>query len=147
MAVTRDQDVHELLTNLIHLDYDALEAYDVAIDRLEDPTASSRLREFRADHERHIRELSECMVEIGAEPPRGADYRRVLTQGKVYLGSISGTDAILKAMKSNEDDTTSEYERALADTRGFPNPRLREVLERCVEDERRHRSWIRTQIA
>lgn len=146
MAITSEQDLLELLGDLVRLDYDAIDAYDVAIDRLSDPTASSRLRELRADHERHVRELSEAIVELGGEPPRQGDYRKVLAQGRVYLASLTGTTAILKAMRANEEQILRRWEEAVEASRDLANPRLREVLERSLADERRHRSWLQTQI-
>lgn len=41
----------------------------------------------------------------------------VLTKGKVVLGGPMGDKAVLQAMKTNEDDTNTAYERALGDER------------------------------
>ena len=38
--------------------------------------------------------------------------KAILTQGKVVLADMFGDSAILKAMKTNEDDTVTAYDRA-----------------------------------
>ena len=69
----------------------------------------------------------------------------MLTQGKVAMGALFGDKAILKAMKSNEDDTNTAYERAIKhkDIDNAAGP----VLERGLADERRHRQWIEETLA
>jgi hypothetical protein len=48
--------------------------------------------------------------------------------------------AVLRAMKSNEDDTNTAYERAAA--RSDLTLELQALLRRSLDDERRHRAWI-----
>jgi hypothetical protein len=77
---------------------------------------------------------------MGATPPEGGDMKSLLTQGKVMLGSLVGDQAILEAMRSNEADTNTAYERAV----GHPGVEgaTREVLKRGLADERRHCEWV-----
>jgi uncharacterized protein (TIGR02284 family) len=93
-----------------------------------------------ADHERHVRELRPLVEHMGVSPATSPDIKAVLTRGKVQIGSLFGDRAILRAMKTNEDDTNRAYERANA------RPELpavvREVLQRNLADERRHREYI-----
>lgn len=134
------KDLTSLLSNLIQLDYDAVAAYEAAIDRLEDATAKTRLAEFRGDHERHTRDLSMLVRDLGGSPPTSGDFKAILTQGKVALGALMGDKPILQAMKSNEDQTNQAYEEAVK------HPELsaetRSLLEANLADERRHRAWI-----
>jgi uncharacterized protein (TIGR02284 family) len=136
----KEQDVMKLLVNLIELDYDAIEAYEAAIERLEDATSRSKLSEFMADHERHTVNLGTLVGEMGGTPPNKGDIKRVLTKGKVVLGNIAGDRGILAAMKMNEDDTNKAYERAAA-RQDLPGNVLA-VVTRNLTDERRHRAWI-----
>jgi len=68
----------------------------------------------------------------------------VVTQGKVLLAGLTGDRAVLKAMKSNEDDTNQAYERAASND--VVPARLRDVLRACLADERRHRSYIEEEL-
>jgi uncharacterized protein (TIGR02284 family) len=132
------------INDLIHLDSDAIEAYEAAIERLEDAQDRAKLGEFLADHRRHVHELRELVVALGGKPVHGADVKRYLTKGKVVLGSLAGDRAVLLAMKSNEDDTNAAYERAIS--RDGDDPQIRPLLEKNLADERRHRAWIERRL-
>lgn len=140
----KQRDPESLLEQLIKLDYDAIEAYDAAIERLDDDESKRHLSQFREDHRRHTQELSQFLRDYGEAPPTGPDFKRILTQGKVMLANLGGDRAILKAMKSNEDQTNTAYERA-NEHRDLP-PALMETLRKNLDDERRHRSWIERRI-
>jgi uncharacterized protein (TIGR02284 family) len=133
-------DFHVVLKSLISLDYDAAEAYQAAIERMESTEYKNKLTEFKADHERHIRELSDVARRMGIEPPMGPDMKAALAKGKVILMDIFGDRAVLMAMKTNEEDTNTAYERAL--NHKALDPQAREPITRGLEDERRHRAWI-----
>jgi uncharacterized protein (TIGR02284 family) len=139
-TVGTEDDVVELLRDLIKLDFDAADAYRAAIDRLENPAHREKLRSFLSDHERHTRNLAPFVSELGGTPPSEGSAKSLLTTGKVAIGSLAGDAAIIRAMKSNEDDTNTAYERACA--RADLKPAMRDVLQGNLADERRHRAWI-----
>ncbi len=138
--VGTEKEIISLLNDLTALDYDAIEAYEAAISRLSDPRCKAQLRLFMSDHQRHTVELAEFVSRYGGTPVSKADFKQILTKGKVVLGSLGGDRVILAAMKSNEDDTNVAYERAVAQS-GLPEV-IRSVLNRNLTDERRHRAWI-----
>jgi uncharacterized protein (TIGR02284 family) len=135
----KGNEILELLNDLIELDYDAIEAYESAISRLDNQNDKFQLGIFMADHGRHVADLSAMVRELGGQPATKADIKQILTKGKVVLGALMGDKAILSAMKSNEDTTNEQYERALSHE--F-SPRIREILERNLADERKHRAWL-----
>ena len=138
MATTigAEKTCENLLEDLVQLDYDAADAYQAAIDRFDEAQFRDRLREFKGDHLRHIPEIGEILERMGRTPPKQGDMKSLLTPGKVVIGGLMGDKAILQAMRTNEADTNTAYERAVklhgldADTR--------DTLERALEDERRH---------
>ena len=67
------------------------------------------------------------------------DAKKLLTKGKVVLADLAGDKAILSAMKSNEEQTNSEYEKAVK--KGY-EASIQTILERGLADERRHKAWI-----
>ena len=71
---------------------------------------------FKDDHQRHVAELGAIVRQEGDTPPSKGDMKRLLTEGKVVLAALAGDKAILRAMKSNEDDTNAAYERATGRT-------------------------------
>lgn len=144
MSMTLNADsIIKKLTDVVELDYDAVAAYKEAIDRLDNASSKAKLQEFQKDHERHISDLSEVIRKEGGTPPDSGDFKKVLTKGKVQLADLAGDDAILKAMKTNEDQTNSKYESMVEED--FPD-HIHTLLKRGLEDERRHRTWIETTL-
>ncbi len=142
--VGTQKEIADLLNALIELDLDAVEAYEAAIERLQDPADKVRLGEFKQDHQRHVSELQPIVSEFGEKPAAVPDFKRVLTKGKVVLGSLLGDRAILVAMKTNEDDTNTAYDRAV-DRDDLPT-HISGVLMRNRADERRHRAYIEKRL-
>lgn len=139
-TVGLESDMLEMIDDLIGLDYDAIEAYRTAIDRIEDTSFKAQLTEFMMDHQRHTQELSALLREHGENPQDGPTMKRFLTTGKVALADLMGDKAILMAMKTNEEDTNTAYQRA-ANRDELPED-LKKAVLRGLDDERRHRSWI-----
>ena len=131
----------DLVDALLSLEHDAMKAYDAAIEKLMDPTASGKVREFRTDHERHLRELGEFARGVGVADD-GGSMKSMLTSGKIAMADLAGDDAILKAMASNEDDTVTAYERGAA--QDGVSAELRDICTRAHADELRHREWMRS---
>lgn len=140
--VGTEDDKLELLQDLIKLDHAAAEAYEEAIERLDNAEYKARLTAFMRDHSRHIEELSPIVRAMGGEVPKDAGAKDWLTEGKVVLSSLMGERAILKAMRSNEEDTNTAYERAVEKAPA----EARDIVARGLADERRHRDWILAQL-
>ena len=130
----------ELVEDLLLLEHDAIAAYEQTIARLENPGYKQRIAEFKGDHDRHVEELTGLAAAVGARPYREGDAKQMLTTGKVALASIAGDSAILAAMRSNEEDTVTAYERASRHTEATPEARA--LFERAHADELRHRDWM-----
>ena len=128
------------LKELVELDYDAIEAYDAAIERLEDPGFAEKLREFRQDHLHHTENLGSILRNLDEDVPKGPDMKRFLTEGKVVIAGLGGDKAVLRAMQANEKVTNKAYEKAL-EANGN-DAATRETLQRNLADERRHKAWI-----
>jgi|tagenome__1003787_1003787.scaffolds.fasta_scaffold20170422_1 rubrerythrin len=143
-TVGTESDLVTLLTDLVQLDFDAVDAYQAAIDRLDNPEWRATLASFRDDHLRHTAELGEALRGMGIVPPSGGDIKSMLTQGKVVMAGLVGDEAVLRAMRTNEADTNTAYERAVQ----FPDLHsgIRDMLEAGLADERRHCAWILSQI-
>jgi rubrerythrin len=137
-AGTQDN-YNDLISSLLNLENDALEAYDAVIDRLEDASLTTQVSEFRQDHYRHVSELSELASQNGIEIPDGT-AKSMLTSGKIVLADLFGDNTVLKAMRTNEEDTVSAYENALE--QDCCTGTLREICTRAHADEVRHREWM-----
>lgn len=143
MATTigTESNIEKLVTDLIYLEHDAIAAYDATIERLDDAGSKAQVTEFRGDHQHHLATLQEMAREIGVDAPTGGDMKKMLTTGKVALADMVGGDsAILKAMKTNEDDTVTAYERA--SQHGDAIPKSKAFFASALADEQRHRAWM-----
>lgn len=138
-VIDRNTVINEF-NKLINLGYDAIAAYDAAIERVISPEYREHLREFKIDHERQTRHLTAYVKRFGGKAATQGDIRRVLSKGIVILGNINHDKGVLEAMKSNENQTNRFYEEALQ--RLGDEPEVADMLLRNLEDERRHRLWL-----
>jgi uncharacterized protein (TIGR02284 family) len=138
-----ERDVIETLNDLIKLDYDAIEGYEQAVKRAEDPNLRGTLQQFLEDHQRHTVNLGAEVRKLGGQPPDGPGMMRMLTEGAVMMGAMMHDKGVLQAMSSNEAITNRSYEAALGKL-GEHQAAL--VVRQNREDERRHKQWVDQQL-
>jgi rubrerythrin len=144
--VGRQADFASALKEAVELEYDAAEAYDVAIARIESDNFKEVLRSFCADHRRHIEKLSELLKNHDEEAPTGPDNsKRLLVKGKTVLGALLGDTSILRAINSNEIDTNAAYER-LSLYEDIWDEAV-QIVHDFLQDERRHKKWLEEHIS
>ena len=143
--VGTQSDLNSLLASIIDLDLDAVEAFDAAIQRVNEAATRAALQAFRADHLRHIEELRPVLEATGRRAPQRSDFAHVLTAGKGVVAGLLGDAALLTALKADEEDSNIAYERA-CDSSIVP-ARVRTLLRAALGDERRHRTWIAQRLA
>ncbi|HJD67763.1 MAG TPA: PA2169 family four-helix-bundle protein [Rickettsia endosymbiont of Bembidion lapponicum] len=134
----------DAIKELIELDYDAIEAYEAAINRITDENYKIQLQRFKEDHERHVKELNELLSKHKEDEITGPSSKQWLTKGKVVLATQIGDRAILHAMLSNEEDTNTAYERLNNHADKWHN--AEKVLEQGFKDEQKHKKWIEKQL-
>ncbi len=138
----------QAIKELVELDYDALGAYESAINNLENPEYKKKFEEFKLDHQRHITELSAFLSRCNETAPSGPDnMKKVLVKGKVELASLFGDQNILSAMLSNEEDTNTAYERINARIGESADKEIAKIIASGLADERKHRDWIQSKIS
>lgn len=140
--VGNESNIEKLVKDLLYLEHDAIAAYDACIERLDDKALSAQIAEFKQDHLQHVAVLTEIALELGIEAPAEGDMKQILTTGKIAIADLLGDAAILKAMKTNEDDTVTAYERASRHEDAIPKSKA--FFLKAHEDELRHRSWMDT---
>ena len=139
-----NQTVIKKLSSLVHLDIDAIHAYDQAIQKIDVMEVRSQLDQFKADHQRHVDDLSAVIRRLGGEPPTfSPDFKGYLIQGFTALRSVTGTEGALKAMDTNEKLTNRNYESALSWDLASD---VMDIIRRNREDERRHLAYVEEQI-
>lgn len=139
-TVGTEDTIQDLVRNLILLERDAIAAYESTIERLDDPALAAQVEQFRQDHLQHLDVLNGLAAEVGAEAPLEGDMKQMLTTGKIALADLFGDAAILKAMRSNEEDTVTAYERAAQHRDAIEKSRT--FFQKAHSDELRHREWM-----
>ena len=142
-TVGTETQIDKLLSHLVQLEHDAIAAYETTIERLDDASKRSKIESFRQDHTQHVEALKKHASELGVDLPESGDMKQWLTTGKVALADLGGDESILKAMKTNEDDTVQAYEQAAKNE--LAEGDLRATFEKALSDERRHREWMESQ--
>jgi uncharacterized protein (TIGR02284 family) len=145
MVVGSASDVIDMLNDLIQLDYDAIQAYEAAIPRIDNSDHQAQLAAFKDDHDRHVRELDHVIRELGRKPVNGSAISQVMTAGKIAFADMIGDKTVLRALKTEVNGATKAYERAAA-RRDLP-PKAVPVIQAALDDERRHHDWIEKTIA
>ena len=127
------------LTDLLQLEYDALPAYSVAIAGLRRPDLRETLEAYRADHERHVQDLSAQIRRLGGVPLPLPHLPTGLLKLAVQMAGLPGGDrAVLLAFVSNEWQSQEKY--AGYASRPYPSD-LSALLRRHAADEARHFAW------
>jgi rubrerythrin len=128
------------LISLVHLDIDAIHAYETAMEQIDIVEVRETLHAFRLDHVQHVKDLNPLIKQNGGKMPEfKRDMKGVMIQGITALRSATGTAGALKAMRLNEELTNVTYERALHWT--IPKY-VRKVVQKNRDDEARHLKYI-----
>ncbi|XVN40630.1 MAG: ferritin-like domain-containing protein [Rickettsia endosymbiont of Argas persicus] len=142
--VGKQADFLDALKELIELDYDAIEAYEAAINRITDEDYKVQLKNFKEDHKEHVQKLNQLLLKHNEKTIDGPSSKQLLTKGKVVLANQVGDKAILYAMLTNEEDTNTAYERLNNhDDKWYD---AAEILEQGLRDEQKHKKWIEKQL-
>lgn len=132
------------LNDLLQLDHDAVEAYTIAINMVRDDRYRETLAAYRADHKRHIEELTELVRGYGGLPTEMPHPTGVLKLAVQTLGAAAGDDALLLAFKAVEGQARDKYARASQDA--LP-PHVAAVIARAHADEDTHYQWVEQQLS
>lgn len=132
------------LNDLLRLDFDAIGAYTMAIGEFESVTYRETVEEFRRDHERHVRELTELVKAAGGAPAEGPHLSTGPFKLAIQaLGKAGGDRATILAFKANEGESVAKY-RAAAER---PHAEaVAAVLRRAAADEEKHYAWAESRL-
>lgn len=144
MAMETDE-MYKRLNDLMHLDVDAVRAYDETIEKIDDTVVATQLREYREDHQRHVDDLRAAVMRVGGQPEEARpDFKGMLIEGMTKLRSAMGEEQALKAMHQNEEVTNRHYRDALE----WDMPEdIRDIVQRGYSDEQRHIRYVEERLS
>lgn len=132
------------LNDLLQLDYDAVAAYALALNALEDEGYQAAVRRFKLDHERHIDELTELIQEYDGTPIPAPHLSGAFKLAVQTAGALGGDKSVIRAFIANETQSRDNYRRAIS--RQHPIE-VQGVLIRAARDEQRHFDWAMRTLA
>ena len=146
LVLARDVTRIATLNDLLQLDHDAVGAYGIAIHAATDESHRQTLREFRADHERHIDEITRLIQDRGGKPLQTPHLPTSVFKLVVQkAGALGGPTSLLLAFKANERQSRDKFRRAAENADDLE---VADVLARAADDEIRHYDWaVRTLLA
>jgi hypothetical protein len=130
-----------VLSRLVQLERDRLFAFDAAIQGAWDNELRAHLERSRAEHAADLAELEEAVRAQKASPPETESLRGLRAESRVAAAVIGGDEDILWRLTRIESEGIDAYAQAAADER-LSEP-LRWRLGSKLEQERRHRGWMR----
>ena len=134
----------KLLTDLIQLDIDTVEAYRQAAGRVDDDIMRRRLEKFAQEHLGHIEILSQEIESAGGQAPKlSKDLKGLLIKGFAALRSTTGTRGALKALETAEEINVKEYGNAVS--QDVPGS-VKAVLRKFFSEERIHLEYIQNNL-
>jgi hypothetical protein len=130
----------EALLGLAQMDAEAAAAYEIVADYGVPPAMRQRLIEFAKEHERHVNEIGEFLIEQGVEPDIAlpdpdASCCANLTNALAALGGRSA----LAMLRATELFTNAAYAAVLE---VVVDPDAFVILQRNFADEQRHQRWL-----
>jgi rubrerythrin len=129
------------LNDLLQLDHDAIGAYQVAIEKLEDPDQRMQITGFLSDHERHVRDLNTLIQELGGTPKNEPHATGPFKEALQSLGGLGGDKGVLMAFRTNELQVRTKYDNYASKAVFWPN-NVKALIDRNALDEERHYRWV-----
>lgn len=129
------------LNDLLQLDHDAVRAYDVAIEKLQDRDHAAQIAGFRADHERHIRDLNEMIAALGGTPVNEPHATGPFKEAMQSLGALAGDKGTLMAWRTNELQVRTKYDNYAKKAVFWPHD-VKRLVDVNALDEERHYRWV-----
>lgn len=135
----------DALKELVELDYDLLEGYEAAINRIQDESYRNKIKEFKETYRRHIKEITDLLSRCAQEVPKGpSKLKKWVTQGKVILSNMMGDKKILAALLDNETDAHAAYQRILERKDKLPD--CETIIKNALNDTKAHKDWLKNSL-
>lgn len=128
------------LFDVLKSDYDAVEAYAFAMNKVSNKMYLPILKLFKQDHEDHIILINRFIQDHHIKVPNDEKMKSALPKIKVYLGNLMGDTSILLAIASSEANANQAYERINLFEERWPE--IVETLKRHLDDEVTHKVWF-----
>lgn len=132
------------LRSLCQLDIDAIHAYNECLNHIDITEVKKNVEQFRADHERHVKDLSALIHSFKEKAPEfSPDLKGYMLDIFSKIRSLTGTEGALKSLRGGENLTNKRYARAIE--LDFP-ANIKNVIAANYKDEQRHLKYVEEAI-
>lgn len=132
------------LRSLCQLDIDAIHAYNECLHHIDISDVKKDIEKFRADHERHVKDLSALIHSFKEKAPEfSPDLKGYMLDVFSKIRSLTGTEGALKSLRGGENLTNKRYARAI--DLDFP-ANIKTVIAANYKDEQRHLRYVEEAI-
>jgi ElaB/YqjD/DUF883 family membrane-anchored ribosome-binding protein len=137
----RTEEIIDGLNDLLQLDHDAIGAYEVAIERLENMAYVRQIQGFLRDHQRHVEELNKAIAALGGTPENSPHVTGVFKKALQAVASPAGDKALLVAWRINEAQVRTKYDSYASRANAWPAD-VKALVDRNALDEENHHQWV-----
>jgi rubrerythrin len=125
------------LGRLLHMEVHVVSTYDGVLERVGNgDERASALERLRADHERHVIDITELLREMGEPAPANTpDVEQLFSPSASALRNADSADDAMQALRMAEKVAAHEYEQAREWGVGL---QVHDVLAGELADEERH---------
>lgn len=135
-----NSDIVKELRSLCQLDIDAIHAYNECLKHIDITEVKRNVEQFRADHERHVKDLSALIHSFKEKAPEfSPDLKGYMLDIFSKIRSLTGTEGALKSLRGGENLTNKRYARAIE--LDFP-ANIKNVIAANYKDEQRHLKYV-----
>lgn len=142
--VGTQSDFLDALNCLLELEYEAIEIYEAAINRIESKNYVTQLKSFKQDHQNHIDKISKYLASKNYDLVKKPGIKQWISIASISFSSIIGDKNVLGSFRSAEEDTNTAYERVNNHSEAAQD--FKRELTSFYEDEKRHKKWIEEAI-
>ncbi|HET8655225.1 MAG TPA: ferritin-like domain-containing protein [Longimicrobiaceae bacterium] len=140
-ATVSSTEILDGLNDLLRLDHDAIGAYRIAIEKLEDRDHADQIAGFLRDHERHVENLNGLIVDLGGTPENEPHATGPFKEALQRLGALAGDRGLLMAFRTNELQVRTKYDNYASKANAWPEA-VKATIDRNALDEERHYRWV-----
>ncbi len=137
-----ENDFASTFKELVNLDQNAVEAYEMAINRLKNDVYKSEFVKFKEEHQQHIEAIITILKNHGISEHfnSSTSKKQLLPKGKAVITNLTRDNSILLAIISNEIDIIDAYNFAYSKAGGWKD--TEDILKHIIDDEKRHKNWL-----
>lgn len=139
-SIGTEHTLGDMLNSLVELNHDCISAYDSALTRVDREDFRVRLRAMVADLRRHLDELKPHVEALTTNVSDTPSPKEILTKGRVVLAGLVGDEAILSALRRNQQDMQQALHAAV-NYKGN-TAKTRAMLEGQLRTETGHFDWL-----